>query len=161
MSVHIWRIGTDTPDYTADDLAGIGAKSVGGRWNRPGVAVTYASDSIALACLETLVHLEAQYLPLNRYLVRIEIPEGVFAKRVRFDDCVPRDARIGWDALPAGKVSIDFGSNWASSGVSALLEVPSVIVPEERNYLIHPSHPDCAKIRTLKVRRYDYDRRLR
>lgn len=161
MTVGIWRIGTDTPDYTADDLTGAGAKITGGRWNRAGIAVTYASESIALACLETLVHLGAQTLPFNRYLVCIEIPENLFAKRMAFEDLAPEASRIGWDALPAGKVSIDFGSNWALSDASAILDIPSVVIPEERNYLINPVHPDAASIRAIKQRRFTYDLRLR
>ena len=52
-----WRIGTDTPDYAADDMDGIGAKMTGGRWNRKGTALVYSSSTRALACLETIVHL--------------------------------------------------------------------------------------------------------
>lgn len=161
MSVVIWRIGTDTPDYTADDLTGAGAKITGGRWNRAGIAVTYASESIALACLETLVHLGAQALPFNRYLVRIEIPDDFFAIRMKFEYLAPDTARVGWDALPAGKISIDFGSNWILSDAFAILDIPSVVIPEERNYLINPAHPDAASIRAVKQRRFTYDSRLR
>src|SRR5512133_1050066 len=50
--VLVWRIAADTPDYTADDLSGIGASSSGGRWNRKRAAMVYASSSRALACLE-------------------------------------------------------------------------------------------------------------
>jgi len=161
MSVVIWRIGTDTPDYTADELTGTGAKITGGRWNRAGIAVTYAAGSIALACLETLVHLGAHALPFNRYLVRIEVPDEVFARRMKFEDLAPDAARVGWDALPAGKVSLAFGSNWLLSGSSAILDIPSVVVPEERNCLINPGHPDVALIRSVKQRRFTYDARLR
>ncbi|MBK5913110.1 RES domain-containing protein [Rhodocyclus purpureus] len=160
MTVCVWRIATDTPDYTADELSGTGARITGGRWNRAGIAVTYASDSIALACLETLVNLGAHALPFNRYLLRIEIPEDVFARRITFEDINAASARVGWDALPAGKVSIDTASNWLLSGRSAILDVPSVILPEERNYLIDPAHADSALIVAVKLRRFGYDSRL-
>ena len=55
--VSLWRIASDTPDYTADDTTGAGAKKTGGRWNRKGIALIYTAESRALACLETLVHL--------------------------------------------------------------------------------------------------------
>lgn len=159
--VAVWRIATDTPDYTADDLSGAGAQASGGRWNRKGTAVVYASGSAALACLETLVHLGASPLPLNRYLVRIEIPDEVFARRMVLDELAPAPRRVGWDAEPAGKVSLDLGSAWAAGAGAAVLEVPSVILPEEANFLINPHHPDTATIRAAKLRRFDYDRRLR
>jgi RES domain-containing protein len=159
--VAVWRIATDTPDYTADDLAGTGAKKSGGRWNRPGIALVYASGSAALACLETLVHLSASPLPLNRYLVRIDIPDDLFARRTPLADLAPASGRVGWDAEPVGRTSLELGSNWATSLPTAVLEVPSVIIPEEPNYLINPAHPDAASIAATKLRRFEYDRRLR
>ena len=157
MTVSVWRIATDTPDYTADDLGGEGAKRSGGRWNRAGTPVLYASGSIALACLETVVHLGADDLPLNRYLVRIDIPDVVWAAASRLD----ARRHVGWDAIPVGKISLNAGETWAGSRSSALFVVPSAIVPEESNILISPLHADAARIRAHKLRRWTYDARLR
>ncbi|WP_225770140.1 RES family NAD+ phosphorylase [Inquilinus sp. Marseille-Q2685] len=157
MSRPVWRIATDTPSYEADDLTGAGAKATGGRWNSPGVPVVYTSQTRALACLETVVHLGAGGLPLNRYLVRIDIPDTVWAAaRQETAASLP----VGWDAEPAGRASITFGTAWVRSGSSALLIVPSVIVPEECNVLVNPLHPDSARISATKVRRWLYDPRL-
>ncbi|NMG29632.1 RES family NAD+ phosphorylase [Aromatoleum evansii] len=156
-----WRIASDSRDYTADDLTGAGAKVSGGRWNREGVAIVYAASSAALACLETVVHLAAGALPLNRYLVRIDIPDEVFAKRTLFDQLAPAPQRVGWDAEPPGRISLLLGEGWIASGASAILEVPSVIIPEERNILLNPAHPDAAAITATKLRRFTYDARLR
>ncbi len=157
MSRTVWRIATDTATYQADDLSGAGAKATGGRWNEAGVAIVYSSETRALACLETVVHLNAGGLPLNRYLVEITIPDDVWADaRVE----TPGSLRVGWDAEPAGQVSIRFGTGWARSGRSALLVVPSVIVQEEGNVLVNPAHPDSARIAAVKQRRWLYDPRL-
>ena len=152
-----WRIGTDTPDYTAEDLGGIGAKMTGGRWNRKGMALVYASSSRALACLETLVHLRAGDLPLNRYLVCIYIPDDIWTARHALTE---KTAPVGWDALPTGKVSLDYGENWIAWGIAAVLEVPSVIVPEESNILINPRHPDAMRISAVKHHKWHYDPRI-
>ena len=64
-------------NYEADDLSGSGAKSTGGRWNAIGDPLVYTSETQALACLETLVHLDADGLPFNRYLVSVTIPASV------------------------------------------------------------------------------------
>lgn len=152
-----WRIATDTPDYTSDDASGAGAKATGGRWNRQGTALIYAASSIALACLETLVHLGAAGLPLNRYLVRIDIPDALWetAQQLTADT-----APVGWDAIPAGKTSLDTGEAWAAARTSALLLVPSIVIPEELNLLVNPAHPDAAQLAYAKVRRWQYDARL-
>ena len=73
MTVLLWRLAPDTPSYEAHDLSGKGAEKTGGRWNRPGNPVVYCASTIALAALETVVHLNTKTLPLNRFLVRIEV----------------------------------------------------------------------------------------
>lgn len=153
-----WRIGTDTRTYQADDMAGIGAKMSGGRWNSQGHAVVYASSSRALACLETIVHLGSGALPLNRYLIQLDIPDDVWMARTALD--LPA-APVGWDALPEGMVSVNFGDNWLAGATSAILTVPSIVVPEEQNILVNPAHPDAASIKAVKIRKWLYDSRLK
>ncbi len=157
MSVTLWRIACDTPDYQAHDLSGKGAEMTGGRWNRKGRPVTYCATNMALAVLETLVHFNAQGLPLNRYLVRIEVPDDVWASAVLQS---PRTLPVGWEAIPEGQVSLDVGDLWLQQSPSAVMIVPSAIVPEESNVLLNPRHADCARIRAVKVRQWRYDHRL-
>lgn len=155
-AVTLWRIGSDTPDYAAEDLAGIGAERSGGRWNRKGTRMVYVSTSRALACLETLVHLGGADLPLNRYLVAVTVGDANWGARLMFDSA----AHTGWDAEPAGLVSLDWGTAWAAGGASLLAQLPSVVVPEECNVLINPGHPDAAALEAIKVRKWTYDARL-
>jgi RES domain-containing protein len=155
--VELWRIAPDTPDYEAHDLSGKGAEETGGRWNRKRTPLVYTSISRALACLETIVHLSSSgVLPLNRYLVQIRVPMTLWDVRVVFDPA----HHVGWDAEPAGKVSMDWGTAWAQGGTTLLAEVPSLIVPEEQNILINPNHPDAAQVAAIKVRKWTYDPRL-
>jgi len=154
----LWRIATDTPAYGSNDLSGKGAETTGGRWNKKGTPLLYTSGSIALACLETIVHLGGFWpLPLNRYLVRIYVPDEAWEARVMFDPSI----NIGWDALPEGLVSIDWGTNWAISAASLLAQVPSVVVPEEPNIIINPKHPGASTLVATKLRRWTYDARMR
>jgi RES domain-containing protein len=157
LSRTVWRIATDTPSYQADDLSGAGAKATGGRWNEAGIPIVYTSETRALACLETIIHLNAGGLPLNRYLVEVTIPDDVWVSaRAEAASGLP----VGWEAEPAGQVSIQLGTSWVRSGSSALLVVPSVIVQEESNILINPAHADSARITAVKRRRWLYDPRL-
>lgn len=157
MSRLTYRIGVDTPDYEADDLRGKGPEVTGGRWNEKGLAAVYAAENRSLACLETLVHLGAGGLPFNRYLVEILIPDPVWAAAQQE---TPASLPVGWDAQPAGRVSIGFGTAWLRSGKSAVLVMPSSIVPEEFCLLVNPAHPDSASITASKSRRWLYDPRL-
>jgi RES domain-containing protein len=153
----LWRVGSDTPAYSADDVSGKGPELTGGRWNRKGTPVVYAATSRALACLETLVHLGAMDLPLNRYLVRIDLPVATWKGRTVFDPA----SHVGWDSEPPGMVSLEWGTDWATGLGTCLAEVPSVIVPEESNILINPRHPDARLATAIKVRKWTYDARLR
>lgn len=158
MSQTVWRIAADTARYPADDLSGGGAKATGGRWNAQDHAVLYTSTTRALACLETVVHLNTGGLPLNRYLVEITIPDPVWATARRE---TPASLPVGWDAEPASLTSIQFGTDWLKAKSSALLILPSVIVAEELNVLVNPAHPDAEGITGNKVRKWLYDPRLR
>ena len=152
-----WRIAADTPAYSSDDLTGAGARDTGGRWNAKGTALVYASTNRALACLETFAHLtRGASLPLNRYLVEFEVSDAVWDARVSF----VASAHVGWDAEPAGRVSLDWGTAWVSGGASLLAVVPSVIVPEELNVLINPTHADIGGVGVRKVRKWTFDQRF-
>jgi RES domain-containing protein len=155
VSTLVWRIGTDAKAYEAHDLSGKGAELSGGRWNRAGTPLVYASTSIALACLETAVHLNTRGLPLNRFLVAIDIPDAVWRAAMVLDK-----PPIGWSAIPEGRASLDAGQAWIGGAGSAVLIVPSVIVPEEMNVLINPAHRDASGIQARKLRAWFYDARL-
>lgn len=157
MTVRLWRVASDTPSWTADDLSGKGAASRGARWNHPGELVTYAATSISLAAWETRAHFgRGAALPWNRFLVRIDVSDDVWAAR----EVLRRPPPVGWDAIPEGLVSRSEGSAWLHSGRTALLMVPSVIIDEEENALINPAHADSARIVATKVRRFVYDHRV-
>jgi len=157
MTVSLWRIATDTPLWTAEDMAGKGAAHRGARWNHAGEHATYAATSISLAAWETRAHFgKGAGLPWNRYLVRVDVPDDVWAAR----EVLRRPPAVGWDAIPEGLVSRAAGSAWLSAGSAALLAVPSVIVVEEDNVLINPVRSDALRITAVKVRRFVYDQRV-
>ncbi|MGH8853175.1 MAG: RES family NAD+ phosphorylase [Telluria sp.] len=155
MTVSVWRIAVEAPAYPANDLSGTGAEMTGGRWNSKGTPVVYSAASIALATLETVHYLSCGGLPFNRYLVRVDIPDAVWAARQVLDP-LPG----GWDAIPAGMAARTAGDAWIAAGATALLLVPSVIVPDEHNVLINPQHGDSAAIVATTLKRWNYDPRF-
>jgi len=115
-------------------LDGSGAKAHGGRWNSKGITMVYASDSIALAALELLVHLHRSEV-LNQYvLCSLALPdEGVM---VLDHSTLPAD----WRGDPPPSSTAAIGDEWIASGLSLALAVPSTLVPQQRNVLLNPVH---------------------
>lgn len=129
----------------------------GGRWNSKGTPVVYASTSIALAVLETLVHTGANIAVPNSFLVRMDVPADTWKLREKVTQA---QLEPTWLAEPSGSATLELGTEWLKSTNSPLLLVPSVIVPEEYNALVNPAHPDAALIRARITRQFVYDPRL-
>jgi RES domain-containing protein len=151
--VRLWRIATETRIFTAQDLSGKGAAISPGRWNGPGQPVVYAAPTAALAMLETTAHIHSLGLPMNRFLVAIDVPDALWAQR---QDIPVDQLPVGWSAIPAGLSSVEVGAQWLSRQSSLLLCVPSVIVPEESIALINPAHPMASQLTAMKVRPVTY-----
>jgi RES domain-containing protein len=142
--------------HAATALDGEGARRVGGRWNPPGSPVVYGASSLSLAVLELLVHVDPEAMPDDLVALRVEIPEDLPSLRLRPDE-LPADWRL--DRGRAGLRAL--GLRWLQEAASAVLVVPSVIVPEEDNLLVNPGHPDAARIRIAGQRPFHLDARLR
>jgi RES domain-containing protein len=52
------------------------------------------------------------------------------------------------------------GAAWLAAGRTALLRVPSVVVPREANWVVNPTHPDAARIRLGRPEPLGWDPRL-
>lgn len=150
----LFRIGSSGPTWKPDDMTGAGAAAAPGRWNRPGEKVIYAAQTLAMAVLETAAHIDDGGLPLNKYVIEIDVPDDLWLGRTVVD---PADLGGGWDAIPHGLASIEAGSGWYVGASSAIIELPSVIVPEERIVLINAQQADAARITTKVTRRFQYN----
>ncbi len=123
------------------------------RWNSRGTRLVYASTSVALCCLETLVHMQMVNKSEERWLFMIDVPDR-YVEELRQ---LPRD----WDAEPATAASRAVGDRWVTSARSLALLVPSVVVPLEKNALINPRHPQFRLDWVKKPVRFRYDPRLK
>lgn len=133
---------------------GAGARLYGGRWNSPGQAMIYASESYAGALLEVLAHAGLGRVPETHAWIEIVIPEGAAVEEVRAE-AVP-----GWDAEDQ-RASRAFGDAWLASGRSAVLLVPSLVTGGiERNLLVNPLHPGFGAMTASEPGEVRWDRRL-
>ena len=128
------------------DLTGEGARQWGGRWNRRGRPVVYLAEHPALAVLEVLVHLDValEMLPDDYVLARALLPEG---------------STTTIAAMPDNP--LEAGAAWLLAGATAVLRVPSVLVPHAWNVLLNPAHADAAEARIAAEEPFRFDPRLR
>jgi RES domain-containing protein len=117
--------------------------------------VVYTAQSLSLAALEYLVHVDRDLVPEDLVRVEIEIPERLRIRRI-----LPKDLPRTWRSYPGPVRLRQIGDQWMDEAKSPVLQVPSVLIPEESNYLIHPGHPDAGKIRKKSTKSFAYDSRL-
>lgn len=129
---------------------GGGAALFGGRWNPPGVSVVYASGSLSLAMLERLVQ---RHNLGGTVLVEAAVPDDLAIEDLMVNP--PRN----WRALDSPEAAAAGGA-WAASLRTALLRVPSALVPREANYIVNPYHPDAARIVVGAPEALEWDARL-
>ncbi len=151
MRITSWRV--TAAKFADRAFDGEGARLAGGRWNSPGRRAVYTSATTSLALLETLVHADLGLLP---FYVAIPVSfEARLVTTLKADDLPP-----DWRALPIPVEVQRIGSDWLDSGRSCVLQIPSVVVPHESNYLLNPAHPDFAALAIGEPIRLDTDPRL-
>lgn len=138
-----------------DAFSGEGARLAGGRWNHRDAAVVYTSGTLALAALEVFVHLTTRDVKFSLFSVPVEIPDSVALEAVSQKD-LPSD----WREEPPPDSTKDIGTDWYQRGKTAVLKVPSVIIPEEINYIINPAHKDFKHIKIGKPQPFYLDPRM-
>ena len=138
--------------YPAND--GTGAAVNGGRWNPTGTEVIYAAASRSLAVLEILVHYSV--LPRDFVITPISIPDSVSIMGV--PDSV---LTAGWNQPTPIPVTQEYGGTWITANSSAIMIVPSAVMPLERNYVLNVLHPDFCKIAFGQSEPCPFDPRLK
>jgi RES domain-containing protein len=151
-SLTAWRIVKRR--YSAAAFDGEGARRFGGRWNNPGTPIVYVSESRALALLEVLTGLRS-VTPLPAYVMIPVSFSRDLVKTVRTED-LPS----GWRESPPLAEVQRIGDRWAGHRESAILRVPSAIVPDEYNYLLNPNHPAFNEITVGQPQQVSIDPRL-
>lgn len=140
--------------YAGAAFDGEGARLYGGRWNSPGTRMVYTAQSQALAILEILVHLEKAGVLPSYSLCAAHFAEDLV------EALDPEALPDNWRSYPSPSGLRAIGDAWVAEQTSAVLEVPSVIVDDESNYLINPAHPDFSSLTISEPRPFDFDVRL-
>lgn len=145
----LWRISNHAT------LEGEGGLIASARWHTQGHPILYLAETPAGALVEVLVHLEldSAHLPRSYQLLKAEAPDDISLHAIG-------NAELAEDWTQDLLATRTLGDEWLRSRASALLRVPSVIVPETFNLLLNPHHPEAARIRIVSHRNYPWDKRL-
>lgn len=152
MTLTAWRLVKAR--YADAAFDGEGARRYGGRWNSPGVALVYAASSRSLAALEILVQASAGSL-LAAFVCRGVEFDARLARRL-----APEELPGDWRAERVPVSTQELGDRWARAKESAVLQVPSAVVPQEANFILNPAHPDFAKVILGPAEPFGFDPRL-
>lgn len=140
----------------SDDISGTGAGLFGGRWNPKGLNMVYTAGSISLATLEYLAHNIHLLATAEISLSIISIPHHASVRELNSDKLPAQ-----WNSKMNLKQSQEIGAEFLKESKSYILKVPSVIVPQEFNYLLNPNHAEHEQTKVVdKISPFEIDQRL-
>ena len=141
--------------YAAPPLDVTGTRLNGGRWNPPGVGILYTAEHPALALLEIMVHMpQVPYPLLPHYeLFTLQLPENSL-RRLEAATLPPY-----WNE-PTYDRSQYLLREWLEQPDVLALGVPSAILPDTHNYLLHPGHEAFARVVVREHKPLVFDERL-
>ena len=145
----------DKAKWQKQSFSGQGAALEGGRWNPAGIGVVYVSQHLAMAAMEKLVHLNPGIGTKLRY-----VSFRLYFANVAIEVLSPEKLPAGWDAKPVGVETQRIGREWFEKGRTAILQVPSAIIPSEWNFVLNPTHPNFHRIEIAAAEPFAFDPRL-
>jgi RES domain-containing protein len=152
MNITAWR--TTRKKYIREAFSGEGAKQFGGRWNPAGYPAVYTAESLSLAILELMVHLDDDSDICSFAAIPVTFPRALV--QVLPESQWPSD----WFSLPIAEPSQQVGKKWLEEMSGVVLQVPSSVVPQECNYLINPLHPKFSRLEIGPPQTLHIDQRI-
>jgi RES domain-containing protein len=149
--VRVWRIASVT--YSAFD--GEGARRHGSRWTPRGSPAVFASATLSLAALERFVHIDPDLEPEALVAIAVDVGADVAIESVRTSD-LPDD----WRTYPAPPALALIGERWLRERRTAVLSVPSVVIPHERNFILNPRHTEFPNLTVGPAGAFSFDPRM-
>lgn len=150
--LEVYRI---TRTRYSQDLSGEGARLMGGRWNHVLTPCVYTSVSRALALLEYSANTQYGHIPNDLVIMTIQVDVSEILEL--WDEKLPKD----WLDYPAPNSTKDLGSLIFNETDVKVLAVPSVIVPQEYNYLLNPARLVPGEARLVHTKAIDFDFRIK
>lgn len=151
----IWRLEKER--YVDVTFRGQGSLKTNGRWHHKGTQIAYASEHPSVAVLEKLIWLERYDVARSSMYVLCPLHLDPSSHLETLDQA---DLPEGWDAFPHLDATRTLGTHWFEAERSAVLAVPSAVLPITTNYLINSFHPDFHELERGEPVPFSWDRRL-
>ena len=126
------------------------------RWNSKDIKIIYTAQSRALACLENIVHRDSKGLQKNFRIMEIDIADEIKIEKIQETDLI-----ADWKNFYNMPYTQQIGDDWINNSKTAVLQVPSVIVSGDFNFLINPGHKDFSSIKLLSAVPFEFDSRIK
>lgn len=137
-NLDVWRlVRLFRSNFAASAFTGEWAERFAGRWTQPGVRVVYTANSVCVALLEAFAHIDFTQQASDYVVIKARLSLSTDIKVVRTSDLPAH-----WRAFPAPAELQALGTQWAATGETCVLDVPSVVLPSERVYVLNPTHAD-------------------
>ena len=149
--MRVWRIASAA--HAAFD--GEGARRYGSRWTPRGVPAVFTSATLSLAALERFVHTDTDLEPAGLVAIPAEISDDIAIESVDL-----KQLPVDWRMLPPPPALTVIGEQWFRASNTAVLSVPSVVIPHERNFVLNPLHREFAKLAIGRSELFSFDPRM-
>lgn len=149
--MRVWRIAAAA--HAAFD--GSGTRRYGSRWTPRGIPAVFTSATLSLAAMERFVHTDSDLEAGNLVAIPMDIPDAIAIESVEVD-ALPAD----WRTFPAPEALALIGQQWFHASSTAILSVPSVVIPHERNFALNPTHRDFTRIAIGRPEPFSFDPRM-
>lgn len=149
--MRVWRIACAA--HVAFD--GEGARRYGSRWTPRGIPAVFTSATLSLAALERFVHTDSDLEPTDLLAIPVEIRDDIAIDALEIET-LPGD----WRAFPAPPALAEIGARWFRASRTPVLSVPSVVIPNERNFVLNPAHREIAQIVIGRSEPFSFDPRM-
>ncbi|GAB3021166.1 RES family NAD+ phosphorylase [Niabella terrae] len=142
--------------HLSEDLRGIGASLYPGRWNKKDIPCIYTAESRALALVEHMANVtKATYIGSSFTLRNIFVPDELIVKIST--EMIPAN----WRDKPPPMATRVFGTELLQSKKGLAYILPSVVIPQEFNIIIDPTHHAIENVLIINDEPLAFDLRLK
>ena len=115
----------------------------------------YSAQSRALACLENLVHRSGEGNNALYKVMLIEVPDSL-----KVEELDIKKLKKDWYSSNNYPYCQAIGNKWLQDANTLILKVPSVVIKQEFNYLLNPTHPDFKKVKLIGTEDFNFEERF-